>query len=266
MTKLSTFLTGATLAVLPLLPGMAQAHFQLLYTQHTQIERPGDVPVGLIFWHPFEAGHAMDMGRPEQFFVQSHGQRIDLMDTLTERSFTAAGNRARAWQGAVPVRKMGDYVIAIVPAPYYEASEDIYIQQIAKSFLNRGTLPSDWDAALGLPTEIVPLVRPTNIPTGASFTGRLLSEGAPVADTEIEIEYIAAAPDLDSFAATEPTVAPVPGGALVVKTDANGYFTYALPRAGYWGFAALGSGPAQSHGGKDLSQDAVIWVRVVDMN
>ena len=48
-------------------------------------------------------------------------------------------------------------------------------------------------------------------------------------------------------------------------TDANGVFTYALPKAGWWGFAALGVGPDTKHDGKPLSQDAVIWVQAVDM-
>ncbi|MQX35843.1 hypothetical protein [Roseospira navarrensis] len=44
-----------------LLPAAAGAHFQLSYTPTVQIDRPGDVPVKLIFWHPFENGHVMDM-------------------------------------------------------------------------------------------------------------------------------------------------------------------------------------------------------------
>ncbi len=53
----------------------------------------------------------------------------------------------------------------------------------------------------------------------------------------------------------------MPGGAVVIRSDDNGLFTYAVPRAGHWGFAALDIGPDKMHGGKDLSQDAVIWIR-----
>ena len=34
-----------------------------------------------------------------------------------------------------------------------------------------------------------------------------------------------------------------------------------IPKAGFWGFAALGSGPKKEYKGKELSQDAVIWIR-----
>ncbi|WP_199671187.1 hypothetical protein [Salinibius halmophilus] len=38
----------------------------------------------------------------------------------------------------------------------------------------------------------------------------------------------------------------------------------ALPAAGKWGFAALGSGPDTEFDGKALSQDAVLWVEAYD--
>jgi cobalt/nickel transport protein len=57
----------------------------------------------------------------------------------------------------------------------------------------------------------------------------------------------------------------MPGGAVVAISDEDGYFTFGIPRAGFWGFAALGSGPVKEHEGKELSQDAVIWVRAYDV-
>jgi len=111
----------------------------------------------------------------------------------------------------------------------------------------------------------VPLNKPTNIIAGSTFTGQLLSEGKPVAGAEIEIEYIAAEPDMETLAAGPATVGAMPGGAVVALTDANGIFTFGIPRAGHWGFAALGSGPATEHEGKELSQDAVIWITAADM-
>ena len=263
MNRYTSLLAAAALVAAP---SLAQAHFQLVYTPEPLLEKPGEVELGLIFWHPFDNGHAMDMGRPEQVFAVNHGKRIDLAPALVAKRFKGAGNEADAWAVTLPVKKMGDYVVAVVPAPYLEGSEDIFIQQIAKSFLNLGELPTDWTEPLGLPTEIVPLTKPTNIPTGSTFSGCVLSAGKPVAGAEIEVEYIAATPDLTRFAATAPSVSPPPGGALVVTSDANGCFTYGLPKAGDWGFAALGTGPETSFEGKELSQDAVIWVRARDLN
>ncbi len=244
----------------------AEAHFQLVYTPETQIARPGNVPVKLIFWHPFENGHAMDMGVPLEFYAVNRGEKIDLMDTLKQTVFHGAENDAIAYDASVPVKRAGDYVLALTPAPYYEESEDIYIQQITKSYLNRAEMPTDWSEPLGLKTEILPLNKPANTIVGSTFTGRVLSEGQPVAGAEIEIEYMAAEPDMETSATGTPTASPLPGGSIVAISDDNGIFTFGIPKAGFWGFAALGSGPETEYDGKELSQDAVIWIRAYDLN
>ncbi|MBB4264863.1 DUF4198 domain-containing protein [Roseospira visakhapatnamensis] len=256
----------ASLAAAALLaPVTASAHFQLSYTPEVNIARPGDVPVKLIFWHPFENGHVMDMGPPLDVYMVHRGERIDLMDSVTPITFQGANNSAAAFEVVAPVKRSGDYVLVTVPAPYYEESEDIYIQQITKAYLNRNQMPTDWMEPQGLPTEIVPLNKPTNVIVGSTFSGQVLSDGAPVAGAEVEIEFMASEPDMEANATTEPTAQPMPGGTVVAVTDANGVFTFGIPKAGFWGFAALGSGPATEHDGKELSQDAVIWVRAFDM-
>lgn len=239
----------------------AQAHFQLVYTPEVLPEKSGDLPLKLVFWHPFENGPVMDMGAPEAFFALHRGARIDLMDSLTPTRFDGAQNSAAAYDAVLPVRRAGDYVLALQPAPYFEQSEDKYIQQFAKSYVNRAGLPTDWEAEVGMAAEIIPLSKPYNVIAGSSFTGRVMADGKPVAGAEIEVEYIAALPDMETSKAGVPSVGPMPGGAVVIRSDDNGLFTYAVPRAGHWGFAALDIGPDKMHGGKDLSQDAVIWIR-----
>ena len=55
----------------------------------------------------------------------------------------------------------------------------------------------------------------------------------------------------------------------VIKADANGTFTYAMPRAGWWGFAALleGDETMASPEGKDapVEQGALMWVKATEM-
>lgn len=256
---------GAALLGASLLPGAAMAHFQSIYAETPIITRPGDVPLRLIFWHPFENGHVMDMGPPKAFYMVHKGEKTDLADRLAPITFRGAENAAAAYSASVPVTRAGDYVLVLDPAPYYEATEDIYIEQIAKAYLNRAELPTDWSDAQGLPTEIVPLNKPYDIVTGSTFSGRVLSAGQPVAGAEIEIEYIAAAPVMDTNTAAAPSTKPLPGGTLTAITDANGTFTFGIPKAGWWGFAALGVGPEKTFEGKELSQDAVIWVYAQDM-
>ncbi len=241
------------------------AHFQLIYSPQTMIERPGDVPLKLIFWHPFENGHVMDMGTPEAFYAVHRGKKIDLMDRLSPITFTGASNAAAAFDASIPVKRSGDYVLVLVPAPYFEESEDIFIQQVTKSYLNRNTLPTDWMNPQGLPAEIVPLNKPTNVLSGSTFSGRVLSDGKPVPGAEIEVEFISAEPDMTTNMATTSTVSPSPAGTVVVISDDTGHFTFGIPKAGFWGFAALGVGRETEFEGKPLSQDAVIWIRAWDI-
>ncbi len=257
------FVAAAMLAALFATP--ASAHFQLIYSPDLNIEKPGDVPLRLIFWHPFENGHAMNMGAPEEFSYVFKGEKTDLMDALAPITFKGAHNESAAYAATLPVKRNGDYIVSLVPAPYYEESEDIYIQQITKVEFNKGGVPTGWNEPVGLKTEFVPLNKPMNVVVGSTFSAQLLSDGAPVAGAEIEIEYVAAEPDLETNSAGTPTVEAMPGGALVAITDPNGVFTFGIPRAGYWGFAALGSGPDTEFDGKELSQDAVIWIKAYDL-
>lgn len=242
-----------------------QAHFQLVYTPEVNVTKAGDHLVKLIFWHPFENGHVMDMAPPREFYAVHRGEKIDLMSTLSEISFAGKSNSAKAYDGTLPLKRSGDYVMVVVPEPYFEESEDIYIQQITKSYVNRNEIPTDWMEPQGLKTEILPLNRPTNIVAGSTFTGRVLTQGKPAAGIEIEIEYMAAEPDMTTNTPGEASASPMPGGTIVAISDENGYFTFGIPKAGFWGFAALGSGPQKEFQGKELSQDAVLWVRAYDV-
>jgi cobalt/nickel transport protein len=50
-----------------------------------------------------------------------------------------------------------------------------------------------------------------------------------------------------------------------MKANVFGEFSFGIPKAGWWGFCALGVGPVKEYKGKELSQDAVIWVNAQDM-
>ncbi len=60
-----------------ILSSQAFAHFQLIYTPDAALENGGKVPLALVFTHPFDAGHTMDMGVPEQFLCCRAGGKSD---------------------------------------------------------------------------------------------------------------------------------------------------------------------------------------------
>ena len=247
----------------------AFAHFQMIYTPVAALDKGKEIELKLVFTHPFSAGHTMNMGQPEQFFVIHKDKKKDLLTTLKPITWTSLTNSGKAFETSYKIRGMGDWIFALVPAPYYEKSEDIYIQQCTKMVVNAAGAPTDWDAEIGLPAEIVPYDKPYALWTGNVFRGMVKSGGKPVPFAEIEVEYINHPPVMDkNMFSKKAMVAGVPSDAhetMGIKADANGEFTVGIPKAGWWGICALGVGPKTEHKGKELSQDAVIWFQAVDM-
>jgi cobalt/nickel transport protein len=265
-----------TLALTVFTAMSASAHFQMLYTPESALDKGETIQLRHVFTHPFADEHTMDMGKQhdsdtlapvEEFFVVNKEKKTDLKSTLKPIEFKGNENSGKGFASEYKARSMGDHVLVIVPAPYYEANEEAYIQQITKVVVNVAGAPTDWDADLGLKAEIVPLTKPYSIWTGSTFTGIVMSEGKPVPFAEIEVEYLNHEVDLAKNAMGKAKVK-APQDSFVtlgIKADQNGKFTFGLPKAGWWGFAALGVGSDDQYKGKELSQDAVIWVQVKDM-
>ncbi|MBN2706749.1 MAG: DUF4198 domain-containing protein, partial [Deltaproteobacteria bacterium] len=159
----------------------AAAHFQMLYTPECALMRGGAVAFKLVFTHPFAAGHTMDMGAPQRFFVVHKEQRENLIDQLKPITWSSLTNSGKAYElSGYRLKGMGDFVFCLVPAPYYEGSEEVYIQQCTKMIINVAGAPTDWDAEIGLPAEIVPLAKPYAQWAGNVFQGVVKGAGKPV--------------------------------------------------------------------------------------
>ncbi len=268
--KKAVYILAGLLAMAWAVPAMA--HFQMIYTPEMAMVKGGKIPLALVFTHPFEAGHTMDMGKPEQFFVvrtrgENKPKKIDLLDKLQPITWTSLTNSGAAWETTYAARG-GDHIFCLVPEPYYEPEEDAYIKQNTKMIVNVSGEPGAWMEPVGLPTEIVPLAKPYDRWTGNVFQGKVLFKGKPVPGAEIEIEYMNHEPLLDKKAFAKSAKATAPQGAFVLQTifaDANGVFTFGIPKAGWWGFAALDLDPDYTYKGKKCSRDAVIWIKAVDM-
>lgn len=259
-----------------LMAGSAFAHFQMLYTPESALNKGETIELRHVFTHPFADEHTMDMGLQhdskdlmsvEAFYVINKDKKKDLLSTLKPISFKGHHNSGSAYKSTYKARRMGDHLFVIQPAPYFEANEDAYIQQITKMVVNVAGAPTDWDKELGLKAEIVPLTKPYAIWTGSTFSGVVKSNGEPVPFAEIEVEYLNRDVDLAANA-MGPAYVEAPQDSFVtmgIKADQNGKFTFGIPKAGWWGFAALGAGSDTEYKGKELSQDAVIWVQAKDM-
>lgn len=260
-------LLAAALLVLTL-SSPALAHFQMIYTPESARDKGGDLNLKIVFTHPFEGGPSMDMGQPLEFFMVHKEEKTDLLGNLKAIDWTGPDYKVKAFEATVKARSMGDYVFCLVPEPYLETKEDAYIQQITKVVVNNAGLPTDWETPVGLPAEILPLDKPYGLWTGNVFRGVVLSEGKPVPNAELEVEFLNHPPVAGENSFSKDGLAEAPQDAFVtqtIKADANGVFVYGIPKAGWWGFAALGVGPMSEYKGKENSQDAVIWVQAKDM-
>lgn len=249
------FLYGVVLAVAGLAQPVA-AHFQEIIPSADVLPNGGAVELSLVFTHPFAGGPVMDMARPAAFGMMRGGAVTDLSGALVQ----GMTDGATSWTASVDLAEPGAAVIYVTPEPYWEPAEGKFIVHHAKVVVDSFASGEGWDAMVGLPVEIQPLTRPTGLWAGNAFAGIVLKGGAPVPFAEIEVEFIndsgIQAPN-DAFVTQ------------VIKADANGAFSYTMPRAGWWGFAALTEGagtlPAPDGSQAPIEEGALIWVHATAM-
>jgi cobalt/nickel transport protein len=235
-------------------PVAAHAHFQELLPSADIVPETGarTVTLDLTFTHPMEMGPVMEMARPTRFGVMANGKKTDMLPALQ----AAEKGRFTATHAlSVP----GDHVFFVEPAPYWEPAERKFIIHYTKVVVDFAS-GSGWDQPVGLPVEIEPLVRPYGLWTGNLFRGIVRKNGKPVPFAEIEVEWVN---DGSVKAPSDPFVT------QVVKADSQGQFSYAMPKAGWWGFAALvdGDKPMKAPDGKPAGVElgGLIWVKTTDM-
>ncbi|MFC7557706.1 DUF4198 domain-containing protein [Pseudoroseomonas wenyumeiae] len=166
----------------------------------------------------------MEMERPARVGVLKDRQQADLSGQILRRLIDGKG----AWIVRHDLVEPGAAIFFVEPQPYWEQAEGKFIVHYAKVVVDSFASGEGWDALVVLPVEIRPLTRPTGLWTGNVFMGVVLKEGQPVPFAEVEVEFVndglVAAPN-DAFVTQ------------LIKADANGTFIYAMPRAGWWGFA-----------------------------
>lgn len=234
--------------------GLARAHFGMVIPSRPTVmeAKEAAIHLDLRFWHPFE-NRGMPLDRPASFQVFHDGKAVSLLPALKE----GKEQGQRVWSAEYAIQRPGLHAFVMEPAPYFEQEEDCFIVHLTKVYVDAFGDDDGWDEALGLQAEIVPLTRPGALYAGNVFQGRVLMDGKPVPGAEVEVEWYPG-PDKQGVA---------PHASMVtqtVKADDAGIFTYAAPRPGWWGFAALLTGPETiQRDGKDKAVElgAVFWVR-----
>lgn len=237
--------------------GPAGAHFLEIIPSADVLPEGGTVTLDMVFTHPFEGGPAMAMKRPVRVGAMRGATLTDLSDALREKPV----NGVAAWTLDHAMSEPGATVFFVEPQPYWEAAEGKFIVHYAKVVVDGFASGEGWDQLVGLPVEIRPLTRPQGLWAGNAFSGVVLKNGRPAPFAGIEVAFVndgtVKAPN-DSFVTQ------------VIKADANGTFTYVMPRAGWWGFAALldGDRPMTSPEGIEVPVEAggLIWVKATAMD
>lgn len=240
-------------ACLLFLTAPAMAHFGMVIPSD-QMVMPGentDIDIALMFWHPFE-GIGMDLDKPVRFQVVVNGQPQNLLETLKP----ASNGNHKVWKTAYKIHRPGVYMFFMEPQPYWEPTEDCFIVHFTKAVVTAFGDDDGWDREIGLKTEIVPLVKPYGLYAGNLFQGIVKLDGRPVPYAQVEVEHYNSSGQY--LAPTEYMIT------QAVKADQNGVFSYAAPKAGWWGFSALNEADFKlKHNGeeKDVEIGAVIWVK-----
>ncbi len=236
----------------------ANAHFQLLIPNKDMVDditKP--IGVDVIFSHPMNMGPIMKMKKPVQMGIQFQNKKTNLLDKLQSYEI----NDKTYFKIEYKFTEPGDYIFYIEPSPYWEPSEEKMIIHYTKVIVDVMEYGEGWDNMIGFPVEIEPLTRPYSLYRNNMFQGIVKKNGKPVPFAEIEVEYY-----------NKDKKYKVPNDTYttqVIKSDINGVFSYVMPKAGWWGFAALieGDKKIKNPDGKnvDVELGALIWIKAKDM-
>jgi cobalt/nickel transport protein len=239
-------------------PALLLAHFQELIPSEDimSANSGGELTLDLAFTHPMSQGPLMTMEQPIAFGVINPQGREDLSTTL----ITRIRDGKATYQTQYRIQQPGDHIFFLEPSPYWEASEGKMITQYTKVVVDAYEGKQNWQTFVGFPLEIKPLVRPYGLWQGNLFRGEVRQNGQPLPYTTIEVEW-------RNDGSMQPPAAPYI--TQVIQADASGTFSYAMPRAGWWGFAALTESeqPVKNPQGELVPEEigSVIWVRTREM-
>lgn len=231
----------------------AMAHYGMVKPGESMVLSPSkaQLPLLVAFAHPFSQT-GMNMAKPRQFYVIGENGKTDLLPGLEPVKYL----HGDAWQGSYHIERPGVYQFVMEPEPYYEAAEDCFISHYVKTVVAAYGMEDGWETPIGLPMEILPLTRPFANYSGNSFTGRVLRYGKPLANATVEVEYLNSEKKYSAPNEYFDT--------QIVRSDSDGYFTFTMPWAGWWGFAALSQGDQIVKDGqaKDTELGGVLWLQV----
>jgi cobalt/nickel transport protein len=238
MKKISPFVLSLAIA--------ANAHFLtfLPSTDNVSDKKESKIDFDISFIHPFEQT-GMTLEKPH-IYMNSKKTSLPLTET---KKFDH-----KAWKSSYKIKAPGVYKFFVEPQPYFEPAEEKFISHVPKVILSSFGMEDGWDEPIGLKYEMVPLTKPFGLYAGNLFSAKVLHNGKPAANVEVEVELY------NEYGLKAPTDAHI---TQVVKTDANGVFSFTMNHKGWWGFAALIEEGELKHDGKNypIENGALMWIK-----
>ena len=264
---------AAFVVVAALTGGAALAHVQVLVVESaTGAEAGATRRIDARFLqHAMQNGPLYTMEAPKAFGVLVNGKKRDLLKAL--QSKTEAGDKS-VYSCRYTISEPGAHVVYLEPAPFWDAAEETMIVHYAKTIFNScgAGLETEsemgwenwegWDARIGFPVEIDPLVQCTSIWTGSVFRGMVHdAEGTPMGGCRIEVEY---------YNEDGAVVLPDPSFITqILKADAQGIFSFVPVRKGWWALTAIPEMDEQTDGpgGEKVPLEigGVLWILGTDL-
>lgn len=234
------------------LPCSVSAHFGMVIPSDSMVMQGEKRVIRVVtsFSHPMTM-MGMDLVKPFRFGVLCRGKKMNLQSDLEETTVMDK----KAWFIDYKIQLPGVYQFFMEPSPYWEPAEDGYIVHYTKTIVSAFGIEMGWEEPVGMKTEIIPLTRPFGLYKGNVFQGIVILNGDPVPYSDVEVSFYNR--DRKAEAPNEYFVT------QVIRADSNGVFTYGVPWAGWWGFAALNQSDHKiKYKGveKDVELGAVIWV------
>ena len=226
---------------------IANAHFLTFIpnTDNLSNQKQTKVDFDISFIHPFEQS-GMTMEQPK-LFLNSLDKSIPLSES---KKFDH-----KSWKSSYDIKTPGVNKFFVQPQPYFEPAEEKFISHVPKLIISSFGLEDGWDTPLGLKYEIIPMTKPFALYAGNLFQGKVLHDGKPASNVEVEVELY------NEFGLKAPSDAHI---TQVVKTDDNGVFSFVMNHKGWWGFAALiEEGELKHSDGKmyPVENGALIWIK-----
>lgn len=226
---------------------VVNAHFLtfLPSTDNINSKEQSNIKFDAMFIHPFEQT-GMTMEKPLGIYLGSKKEELPLTETTKFKH--------KAWETSYKIKRPGVYQFFVQPEPYFEPDEGKYISHVPKSIISAYGMEDGWDEPLGLKYEIIPTTKPFALYSGNIFSGKVLHNGRPASNVEVEVELY------NEFGLKAPSDTHI---TQVVKTDENGNFSFAMNHKGWWGFAALIEEGEKEYKGKmyPIENGALIWIK-----